>query len=379
MTQPIRVLHVASGDLWAGAEVQVFTLVSHLAQMPGVIVGAALMNEGVLAERLRDIGVWVEILDETRHGVFALIANLRRTLRDWRPDVVHTHREKENIVGTIANRLWRNVPCVRTVHGQGEQIPGSLARRAKRATISVIDQWCGRNLQDRVISVSQELQLTLETRFAPTQVRVIENGVDIEKVRSEKELAKFRLVSPRAIHVGIVGRLVPVKRVDLFIDAASILVRELRDTTWKFHVFGNGPLRVDLERRAEQLEISENVQFHGHCTDIATCIGGLDLLVNCSDHEGLPMTVLEAMALDIPVVAHAVGGLQSAVPPECLVFDHNSRGYRNAIARVILEGDRSSPHVARNIEKYSATRNASQMRAVYQEILVERRSGAGRT
>jgi hypothetical protein len=82
----MRICHVASGDLWAGAEVQVFTLVEYLSRQPGIAVSAVVLNERELAARLRGLGVDLTVLDETRLGALptlrALAAAMRRLIED---------------------------------------------------------------------------------------------------------------------------------------------------------------------------------------------------------------------------------------------------------------------------------------------------------
>ncbi len=372
MTRPIRVLHLVSGDLWAGAEVQAFTLMSHLARASDTQVYAALLNEGTLAARLRAVRVPVKILDERQIGTMGILLGLRRLMKACVPDVIHTHRTKENILGSVANRMWCAVPCVRSVHGSDEQATLRGIARARRRMLCGLDAWCGRNLQHRIIAVSEQLGQQLIPRFAPTPVLVIENGIDSDAVRAARRAAEFRAATPQAMHVGIVGRLVPVKRVDLFVETASLLRRVPLGHTWRFHVFGDGPLRAALEAQTEQLDLSDCITFHGYRDDIATCIGGLDILVNCSDHEGLPMTCLEAVALGVPIAAHAVGGLQSVLPKEHLVFRHDPEGYRDAILKLLHNSASLRIYEGRALERFSAARNAMRVRALYQELTRER-------
>ena len=76
MTQALRVLHIASGDLWAGAEVQAFTLISHLARIPNTEVATVLMNEGALANKLRSTGVPVHVLNEREVASLQILGRL---------------------------------------------------------------------------------------------------------------------------------------------------------------------------------------------------------------------------------------------------------------------------------------------------------------
>lgn len=375
MTRSLRVLHIASGDLWAGAEVQAFTLMTHLVRETGTEVAAVLLNDGMLAAKLRSAGIEVHIVDERRTGAVSILMRLRRVLQEWRPDVVHTHRMKENILGAVANRLSRNVPCVRTTHGGTERRPGRGVRGAVNRAAFGLDQWCGRVLQQKVVAVSDPLGQTLAEHFGRNKVVVIANGVDVDRVRSERGVAHFRTADPGAAHIGFIGRLVEVKRVDLFIGLAEVLSADQAARQFRFHVFGEGPLRPVLVELARRSQVAELIKFHGHRDDIATCLGGLDVLVNCSDHEGMPMTALEASALGVPLVAHAVGGLTSVVPQEFLVHQHDATGYKAGVLRALRADGRAiaMEKAESTLNKFSAQRNAERIRALYEQ-LIERTS-----
>jgi glycosyltransferase involved in cell wall biosynthesis len=374
MTRALRVLHIASGDLWAGAEVQAFTLLSHLARIPNTEVAMVVMNEGTLVHKLRSAGVPVYVLDEARVASPCIFKRLCAILRAWRPDVIHTHREKENILGSMANRLCWNVPSVRTVHGGREDSRVAGWKGARRRAVRALDRWCGRALQQRVIAVTRELAARLTGEFPAEKIVVIENGVDTAAVRAESGIAEFRAARPDVTHIGIVGRLTEVKRVDLFLEAAAALLRDFPQRAWAFHVFGDGPERSRLQGVCERLQISDRVTFHGHRQDIAICIAGLDALVICSDHEGLPMTALEAAALAVPTVAHAVGGLVEVVPQEFLVARHEADGYRDGILRALHADGRviAEKHANATLPRFSAHRNAERIHALYEEVTAAR-------
>ena len=352
---------------------QAFTLMAHLARVPGTHVAAVLLNDGALAAKLRSAGIEVHIIDEQQTGSAGILLRLRRVLKDWRPDVVHTHRVKENILGAVANWLGPNVPCVRTTHGGNERRLGWGARSIVNRATFEFDQWSGRVLQQRVVAVSEPLGRNLASKFGADKVIVIENGIDAAALRSEQGVAEFRAAAPDVAHIGIIGRLVAVKRVDLFIGMAALLKGVREGQKWRFHVFGDGPLRPSLEALALRQRVANDVRFHGHREDIATCMGGLDVLVNCSDHEGMPMTALEASALGVPLVAHAVGGLTDVAPQEFLVLRHDSAGYSEGVLRA-LRGDARS--IAKEkavsvLEMYSADRNAHRIRRLYEQLLGE--------
>ena len=374
MTRALKILHIISGDLWAGAEVQAYTLISELVRMPDTEVAAVVMNAGTLADKLCALGIRVEVMDERKLGPLQIGLGLCRLLKSWRPDLIHTHREKENILGMLANRACRNVPSVRTMHGGNEHTRAAGWSGIRHAVVRELDRWCGRASQQRVIAVSRDLEIKLARDFPAVRIVLIENGVAAEEVRTARGVAEFRTAAPNSTHIGIVGRLVPVKRVDIYLETAAYLRREHPTRSWRFHVFGDGPLRSDLEALSERLRISDAVTFHGHRPDIATCIGGLDALVICSDHEGLPMTALEAAALDVPTVAHAVGGLVEVVPQSFLVARHESEGYGEAILTAIRDEGRTiaRSRTTETLLRFSAQGNAERVRAVYEQLVAPR-------
>ncbi|WP_019531038.1 glycosyltransferase [Dasania marina] len=357
----MRILHVASGDLWAGAEVQLFTLVSALAAIEGNALFVVLLNEGELARRLRDIAVPVLVIDESHYGPKQILGRLKAHMLSVKPHVVHTHRLKENIIGALANTYSAKAYCVRTVHGAPE-FSYSLIRQTPKWLISRLDKWVGRHLQHKVIAVSQPLSGLLQNIYPASHIAVVLNGVDVDTLSSIKAAELGR---EGVKHVGIVGRLVPVKRVDLFLQMAKALVDQANDN-YCFHIIGDGPLLDDLQRQAAKLGLKD-VTFYGHREDATALIKAMDVLVMCSDHEGLPMTALESVAIGTPMVAHAVGGLVPLFETldVCeLVAQHNAEGYAGAVARVLARMA-SEPIALRLPGEYTAQGNAMAMMAVY--------------
>ena len=323
--QQLRALHVVSGDLWAGAEAQVCALLAAMHGRGDVVVAAAILNPGVLAERLREAGIEVFAFDESQQSALQLWRGLRRVMARWRPDVVHTHRQKENILGALA--AWSlGIPSVRTAHGAAEHaVPWWQLHRLHKRLLAALDDQLAVRLQRRVVAVADELAGQLRAALPGAQVALVNNGIDVAAVRA---LAAPGLAARPAAppwRLAIVGRLVPVKRVDLFIAMADSLEQH-HPGVYEFHVIGAGPLRARLEAAAGQGAAAGSIHFHGFCADVLPLMAGMHALLNTSDHEGLPMTALEALALDLHVIARAVGGL---VP----LLQGNSR------ARLIDSGD----------------------------------------
>src|SRR4030088_241992 len=120
----VRVCHVMSADLWAGAEVQGATVASYLVEQPDVNLTAVLLNEGWLARELQRLGVQVAIVDEHRHTALGIVRFLTWFLRAHGVNVVHTHRYKDSVLGSIAAKAAGVRHVIRTVHGLSEPMRG---------------------------------------------------------------------------------------------------------------------------------------------------------------------------------------------------------------------------------------------------------------
>lgn len=361
----MKVLHVASGDLWGGAEAQVHTLCKYLARMPDTSVEVVLLNHGELEARLVAEGVQVNVLDETKLSSLEVLVRLRYLFKILKPNIIHTHRQKENILASFANLFSVKAACIRTQHGAPE-FDYSWTDWKKKVQVSV-DRFCGGYLQKKVIAVSEELACKLQVDYPNRHVTVIKNGVDLETLEDIDADAPFALQYPNVKHIGIVGRLVPVKRVDIFLEMASELVKsEFIGRTLKFHVIGDGPLRFQLEERANQLGLSGSVAFHGHIKSVASYIKSLDVLVMCSDHEGLPMTLLEAMALGTPIVSCNAGAMREKLERNeggMLSEEHEASSYASALHKLL-----SGNVIVLPTKAISALENTREVSSLYSEI-----------
>ncbi len=365
LNRPLRVMHIISGDLWAGAEVQAFTLLQQLHAK--VDLHVIIMNQGELSQRLQSLNIPVTLVLESQRNGLTIIRDMTHLMRQFKPDVLHTHRRKENIFGNIANCfaaifMGKYTKSVRTSHGAPE-----LAHIRKQRIQLWLDNWVGRYLQHAVIAVSDELAIKLTKIFSAKKIHVIRNGVDQATLLAQAHIADFRYSAPLHQHIGIVGRLEPVKRIDIFLDMAAIMVNQISSShALKFHVIGDGKLRATMEKKAQQLGLSEHVIFHGHRQDIASCIKSLDVLVMCSDHEGTPMTALEAMALGTPLVAHNTGGLTDILQdyPELLVSSHLPESYAHKGLSLLLS-DKMSVNLH---PSYTAEKNMESTFNLYSAI-----------
>jgi glycosyltransferase involved in cell wall biosynthesis/protein-tyrosine-phosphatase len=313
----MRICQVMSADLWAGAEVQVATTAAFLVRQPDVVLTAVLFNDGWLAGRLRELGVETAIVDERRHNGFQIAAFVRRFLIEHQVDIVHTHRCKDTVLGTLAAK-WAGVPhVVRTVHGLSEALRGW--QRAKLAAYEALDKatlWC---FADRVIAVSNRMAATLRrSGYRPRAITCIHNGINLQELRathSSEDVRRALGIRADAIVIGSAGRLAPVKGHEYLVRAAPHILAVEPNATFLF--VGSGPLRGELMALAATLAVDRACVFHDPGLDdragIYDLIAAMDVFALPSLSEGIPLALLEAMALGRPAVATAVGGVPEVI------------------------------------------------------------------
>jgi len=373
VTSHPRILQIASGDLWAGAEVQLYTLTVTLHQVLAIPVSVVLLNHGRLEQRLRDAGIRVIVLDESKMNGLQILYLLVKIIRASSPDVIHTHRQKENTLGSVAALISGRVASLRTSHGAPEHNPPWW--KVQKHIFHLLDWLCGRFLQQRIVAVSDELAILLKNKYPDEKVHTIENGINLLEVNQRHEHPRTPHDQSVVFRIGIAGRLVPVKRVDLFIRIARFMRDNYPDLKTSFHVFGDGPLRDQLVALNRSLDTVDIVHFEGHCDDIHLKIKSLDALLMTSDHEGLPMILLEAMALETPIIAHAVGGIPKLLDQgSCgiLVQENQAADYAKAIHMLATTPDMytliTRNAYSRVVSDYSAEMNARKYLAEYSSI-----------
>jgi glycosyltransferase involved in cell wall biosynthesis len=238
-----------------------------------------------------------------------------RELRRLRPDVVHTHGAKAGTVGRTAARLARTPAIVHTFHGH---VLRGYFGRPKEDAFRLIERMLA-HACDRIVAVSDEVRSDLiELRIArPAKIEVIPVGFDMQRLviaagRHDELHRAFRAsvgLPDESLVVSFVGRIVPVKRADRFLQAAW----ELRDTGATFMVVGDGEDLAALRGSDVARALGDRVVFTGYRSDIAAVYHASDIVVLTSDHEGTPVSLIEASACGVPVVGADVGGVRSVV------------------------------------------------------------------
>lgn len=237
-----------------------------------------------------------------------------RALWSLRPDVVHLQDRRAGWLGRgVAPALRardRRIGVVYTLHGVADGLSDLVAGNARVAARRRRDGWyylTGERAITRwgggrvVVPSAAVAAYAVDHVGLPVGViDVVPNGVDPARFRA----ARATTGAPVAVWVGV---LAPVKRVDVLLDAVADVPR------LRLVVVGDGPLRGEVERRCAEPDLAGRVELAGRVDDPSRLVAGADLYVLTSDAENCPLSLLEAMASGLPVVATAVGGVPEVV------------------------------------------------------------------
>lgn len=267
--------------------------------------------------------------------------------------LVHAHGYEANYLVALmraAFRCWRRLPFVVTAHGWIE-----TTRRLRLH--SWLDRYCGRLAQVRIASAARHARRLHADHGA---VMVVHNGVPapadqrLGALRANRHALRESLgVPPQTTVIGSVGRLSPEKRVDLLLAVAHRLAPHCPDL--HILIVGGGDQRAALETLAERLDLGGRVTFTGLVRDVTPALIAMDVLVQPSDTEGTPRTVLEAMAHHVPIVATDVGDVAALLDQgRCgeLVPPGDSRSLAQAIERLLADPPRAQNLARRARSRY---------------------------
>lgn len=308
----VSICHVAIGDLWAGAEVQLKTLLTQLVQRPEFDLSVVLLNGGRLAAEIEALGIPVCVLPEGHWGPVRILRSLVKEFQRLRPQVVHTHKYKDTVLAAPAARYCDVQHVVRTVHGLSEPFHGWQAMKMRLYELAerAVHQCC----TDAIIGVSAQIVSQYRSLNRRLLVVCIHNGVKIANEYPESSRAQVRAnlrIGSETCLIGSIGRLTPVKGISYLLQAVSLLVQQEQNI--KLLLVGDGPMRDTLEKESRDLGIGENVVFLGHREDTRELFNAVDVFALPSLSEGIPMALLEAMAASRPVIASRVGGIPEVV------------------------------------------------------------------
>ncbi len=282
-----------------------FHLLSGLNTLPGIDLFVILLNKGRLSHELQNAGIPTCVLDEGRRTFLEIVGSAARMARMREPHILHSHRYKENIISYLVSiTLRENAALVSTQHGMPELYdgePGLLQRLKSSANYRLLA-----SRFDKTVAVSSDIKESLirDYGFQEKHLETIRNGIVVPEVRD-------RSGEKDSFVIGSAGRFFPVKDYPLMVEVAKEVSAKIDKI--RFELAGEGPMLGDIQGLINKHGLEGRFVLRGFIHDVSTFYEGLDVYLNTSLHEGIPMSILEAMAHGVPPVVPKVGGLEEIV------------------------------------------------------------------
>jgi glycosyltransferase involved in cell wall biosynthesis len=328
---------------------------------------------GVRMARVPGLGPEVRPPDDAR-----ALGSLVRAVRLTRPHIVHTHTAKAGMLGRLAAVL-AGEPRPVIVHTYHGHVLEGYFGPVRNAAYRVLERGLA-GVSDALIGVSRAtVDDLVRLGVAPrSKFRVIPIGLDLDPFLASNPNAgaAFRRevgVRDGEVLLTFVGRLVPVKRVDLLLR--SFAQARAMGAPARLAIVGDGELRQELEWLSGDLGVTNRVHFAGYRADMVSVVAAADIAVLTSRNEGTPVSLIEAAAAGTPALATSVGGVGDVVTSEngIIAVPDDATGLAEGIAHLAADADRRArlgEGARRRVrERFSVTRLIGDIDALYRELL----------
>jgi len=398
-----RVLHIITRMILGGAQENTLLTCEGLHASPewrvALLTGPAIGPEGELIRRARSRGIRTVVLPAMRRNIHPLLdagafAGVLGFIREFQPDIVHTHSSKAGVIGRLAARAARVPVIVHTIHGLPfHPYQGRFSHAAFVAAERAAARCC-----DRLVTVADAMtrQALAAGVGRPEQYVTIYSGMEVEPFLSadcrrdavphrglgRREAARRALgFDDDDIIIGKVARLFELKGHRYVIEAAPEIVR--RCPKARFLFVGDGILRPQLREQAERLGVADRIVFAGlvDSARIPDMVSAMDVLVHASLREGLPRAVVQALLAGRPVVCYDVDGAPEVVVDGVtglLVPPESVQELAQAVVTLIEQPERASAMARegqrRTAAAFSAQTMVLKLEQLYRALLAARQS-----
>lgn len=311
---------------------------------------------------------------------------IRKIIKEFKPDIVHTHASKSGAIGRMAARSGHVKLVVHTFHGH---VFHSYFNKFLSSLIVRFERYLAKKT-DAIIAISdsQKHELVDIYKIAPAEkVFTVPLGFNLDKFSIDQESKRniFRNkygFDKSDLIIGIIGRIVPIKNHEMFLDVAAV-IKKTSERNIRFAIIGDGESRQLVEKKAQELGLSysyfitspkekTDVVVTSWETEIDQALAGLDIVVLTSHNEGTPVSIIEAQAAGKPVVCTNVGGVEDVVihnETGYISTDNDISAFAGYVNKLIEDGclrERMGKSGHENVVKrYSKQRLVGDMRKLY--------------
>ena len=344
----MKIIYAITKSNWGGAQRYLYDLASNL-PASGWEVKVVAGGRGILTEKLQAAGIKIgtlPILQETSSLFrslfsfvnFKAIWNLRKIIKEERPDILHLNSSKIMGLGALA-ALGLKIRVVSTIHGWPFLEPRFFPAKA----LIFVFSWFSALFQDKIILITKR-DFNIAKKIIPSKkLNYIPNGIGPIDFLARREARVFlgekigHRIPDNAVLVGTIAELTKNKGLEYLIKATRFLSF---DSEFIVMIIGEGEKRKELEALIAKYQLQNTVFLPGFIPEASRYLKGFDIFVLPSLKEGLPYTALEALAARLPVVATEVGGLPdiAQTTKSCfLVPPKNPEALAAAIEKLISE------------------------------------------
>ncbi len=378
MKKPITILYPITDLSRDGAQRQLLELVRGLDKDRFRPIVLVLRQGGSLESEFSEIpGLELLFLNQRGKYDFLCLFKAFNIMRKMKVDVVQPFLTPATFFGLLPALVYHKPVTIVTERNSAGRTTMGFGYRLYSRMETILS-----HLADLAVANSEAgSEYLLQRGIKPERARVIYNGLNLNHLTANPEaVERVRQslgVPQNGKVVGVIARLFPQKRHDIFLQAAAHVIKTAPDT--RFAIVGGGPLRSELERLSQALGLDSQVVFFGEQQDIGPFISASDIAALSSESEGCSNSLLEAMALGKPVVATDVGGNREVVShgeTGILVPSGNAEALAEAIITLLLNpslvqdmGRRGSERV---LSIFSLEVMVRQYESLYQETLREK-------
>lgn len=316
MGEKVKVLQIITKADWAGAQRIVYEICKLAKEDTKIEMEVAIGEKGILEEKLRnELGITVHTIKNLIHPIKPVVdlkgyRELKNLIKQNNYDVVHCHSTKAGILGRLAASKLNTDKIIYTVHGYW---PILQYEGIKRKIAILLERFLAKKTTDLVLISKSDIDLSKKMKIGnEDKYRLIYNKITVEKDKIKKGVLRKELnINNDTKIIGNVSRVDNPKNPFLFVDIAKEYLKNNDNTLFVW--VGDGKLKEQAINYVKKLNLEDKVKFIGFRENGIDYMNDFDLLLLTSNWEGVPITILEAIELNIPILSTDVGGIKEII------------------------------------------------------------------